>query len=459
MARIDWARYKLQELALVVGRRIQYTSNFVAYFGVTPSVFSALYSKAEGKTSSKALAAGLHLLKHYPTASTADCALFGVGSFTTYERLAWNGIEYLSWLSQHVVRLARQRMAHSSDIRTRASESDRAESRVRVSRYNGTSACSMEEAPIRLLSLSIRSPSSFVRPTINTTAPSIANMQSRYRPTRSMLQLLSLSLCSHSRYLMIGHAHQYEMVVTLNSREPHIVWVAGGVPARYWLLVTHTYPRYHIVISCCCRRRLGPKRVIAHQRCPDRIKDLELARSSHLLEALAPGERMIADGFYASEPKLVTPVRKPRARELEDAEVTYNRCLAEHHERVERVFAIIKQFKAMRSTWRAQIHSQTTAFFAVCCVVEMMFDTKELELDGTDAREDKDSNYRNDDGHRDAAAYDDSRDDGYDDYGPNPDGSNGEEELADDPDYAYYTGFRDRDDTISEGRSTYRDLS
>jgi len=89
----------------------------------------------------------------------------------------------------------------------------------------------------------------------------------------------------------------------------------------------------------------------------------------------------------------------------------------------------------------------------------MMFDTKELELDGTDAREDKDSNYRNDDGHRDAAAYDDSRDDGYDDYGPNPDGSNGEEELADDPDYAYYTGFRDRDDTISEGRSTYRDLS
>ena len=99
MARIDWARYKLQELALVVGRRIQYTSNFVAYFGVTPSVFSALYSKAEGKTSSKALAAGLHLLKHYPTASTADCALFGVGSFTTYERLAWNGIEYLSCLS------------------------------------------------------------------------------------------------------------------------------------------------------------------------------------------------------------------------------------------------------------------------------------------------------------------------------------------------------------------------
>lgn len=78
-----------------------------------------------------------------------------------------------------------------------------------------------------------------------------------------------------------------------------------------------------------------------------------MARRTHILDALEPDEKILADrGYQGLDERCITPIKKPASRPLTSDERTFNKAVASVRVDVERAIGVIKRFHCLQQDWR-----------------------------------------------------------------------------------------------------------
>lgn len=113
------------------------------------------------------------------------------------------------------------------------------------------------------------------------------------------------------------------------------------------------------------------------------IHDRTLLMQTNLFRQLNENFKALADKAYISMQNVVTPIKKPRAREYNETELLYNAELSSVRARVENVFEKIKRYRIVGDIYRGNkhdLHTITKYFHIICSFINLHIQFKSTEL-------------------------------------------------------------------------------
>lgn len=126
-----------------------------------------------------------------------------------------------------------------------------------------------------------------------------------------------------------AHVLKYEVACTM-SKPTRIVWVAGGFKGR--------------------------------------ATDITICRSS-ILQAILPGERILADKSYYGDSRILAPYKK--YGRLSPAQREFNRSVKKFRQAIERVNKRLKDFNILKDVWRHPIELHRTVFIVCANITQL----------------------------------------------------------------------------------------
>jgi len=114
---------------------------------------------------------------------------------------------------------------------------------------------------------------------------------------------------------------------------------------------------------------------------PHSVHDLTVLRGSDAFEMISQENRGLGDSAYIGEPRMLTPFKKPRGRQLRQREKLFNKQISHVRITVENVFKRVKDFKIISETYRGDYHKLgdfNCVFKLVCSLVNLGFEKHPL---------------------------------------------------------------------------------
>ena len=135
-------------------------------------------------------------------------------------------------------------------------------------------------------------------------------------------------------------------------------------------------PNFSVFLPCCSRaftkltiRYLAVVELNSEQLvfvfgpCPAAAHEMEMVRTSGLLQLLPPNGKVVADGGFRGEAAIVHPFR---AAELNDpARVAHNERIKRIRWKIEAVFSRLKSFAILSSVYKHNFSKHRQIFLAV----------------------------------------------------------------------------------------------
>lgn len=111
---------------------------------------------------------------------------------------------------------------------------------------------------------------------------------------------------------------------------------------------------------------------------PGAMHDAQLSRNSGVLDLIKWDELILADKGYQGLPQVLTPIKKPRGRDLTADEKEVNYVIGSRRWIVEHVIGRIKNFACLSQPWRHALDMHHIVFFIICNIVNIDLKTRPM---------------------------------------------------------------------------------